>query len=299
MKILVSVITPTYNRKDLLSRAIKSLLKQSYTNFESIIVDDASRDNTKQVVDSFTDERINYIRLFKNKGVSAARNEGIRKARGEIITFLDSDDEFLPDALEKIVDAFNSLKEAKAIFFDCINEKGKITGRWKVKNTFATFPEYLCRKIYGEFLPALRREVFENEMFNEEMRTNPKEFFGRVLKRYGRIYHIPEICRIYHQEAPHRITGKEHIFRNSLQTAHDLKIFIGEFKQDFLRFCPQRFYYYTYTIGKNYLLGKENKKARYFFKQCLDHHLNLKVLTKWVLTFGGGSIYRYYFMRKT
>ena len=298
MKILVSVITPTYNRKELLSRAIKSLLKQTYTNFESIVVDDASSDNTKQVVKGFADERINYIRLSKNRGASDAKNEGIRKAKGKIITFLDSDDEFLPDALEKIVDAFNFLKEAKAIFFDCINEKGKITGKWKAKDTFVTFPEHLCRKIYGEFLPALRREVFEKEMFNEEMRSNEKEFFARVLKRYGKIYHVPEICRIYHQEAPHRITGKEHIFKNSLQIARDLEIFIDEFKQDFLRFCPERFYYYTYTIGKNYLLGGENKKARYFFKQCLHHHLNLKVLTKWMLTFGGGSIYRYYFMRR-
>jgi glycosyltransferase involved in cell wall biosynthesis len=295
---LVSVITPTYNRKELLSRAIKSLLKQTYTNFESIVVDDASSDNTKEVVKSFTDERINYIRLPKNKGALGAKNEGIKKARGEIITFLDNDDEFLPDALEKIVDAFNSLKEAKTIFFDCINENGKITGKWKVKNIFVTFPEHLCRKIYGEFLPALRREVFENEMFNEEMRTNPKEFYLRVSKRYEKIYHVPEVCRIYHQEAPHRITGKEHIFKNSLQTAHDLEIFTDEFKQDFLRFCPQRFYYYIYTIGKNYLLGKENKKVRYFFKQCLYHYLNLRVLLKWMLTFGGANIYHYYFRRK-
>jgi len=104
-----------------------------------------------------------------------AKNEGIRKAKGKIITFLDSDDEFLPDALEKIVDAFSFLKEAKAIFFDCINEKGKITGKWKAKDTFVTFPEHLCRKIYGEFLPALKREE-KSIMF--------LKFAGYIIKKH-------------------------------------------------------------------------------------------------------------------
>jgi len=90
----VSVIIPTYNRAYLVGRAIRSVLNQTYQDFEIIVVDDGSTDNTEEVVKSFNDPR---------RGGSAARNTGIRAARGEYIAFLDSDDEWLPEKLEKQV----------------------------------------------------------------------------------------------------------------------------------------------------------------------------------------------------
>ena len=98
----VSVIIPTYNRAHLIGRAIQSVLYQTYQDFEIIVVDDASTDNTEEVVSNFDDERIRYIRLKENSGTSAApRNTAIRIARGEYIAFQDSDDEWLPEKLEK------------------------------------------------------------------------------------------------------------------------------------------------------------------------------------------------------
>jgi glycosyltransferase involved in cell wall biosynthesis len=84
----------------MLARAIRSVLAQTYRGFELIIVDDASPDNTREVVASFDDERIIYIRRQENGGASAARNTGIRQARGRYISFLDDDDEYLPEFLE-------------------------------------------------------------------------------------------------------------------------------------------------------------------------------------------------------
>src|SRR4030042_5052103 len=97
----VSIIIPTYNRAHLVMRAINSVLDQSFQDFEIIIVDDASRDNTEKMVSGIRDKRIFYIRHEKNRGGSAARNTGIKQARGEYIAFLDSDDEWLPEKLEK------------------------------------------------------------------------------------------------------------------------------------------------------------------------------------------------------
>ena len=95
----VSVIVPTYNRGEHLKRTIGSVLNQRFDDFELIVVDDASTDDTKAVVDEFDDPRIRYLAHRDNKGGSAARNTGIKASKGEYIAFLDDDDEWHPDKL--------------------------------------------------------------------------------------------------------------------------------------------------------------------------------------------------------
>ncbi len=96
----VSVVIPTYNRAHLVGRAIQSVLNQTYHDFEIIIVDDGSIDNTEDVVKSLNDPSIRYTRHDQNRGGSAARNTGIKMARGEYVAFQDSDDEYLPEKVE-------------------------------------------------------------------------------------------------------------------------------------------------------------------------------------------------------
>ena len=97
---LVSVILPTYNRAAMLGPALKSVLGQTYSELELIVVDDGSTDDTESVVAAIGDERVRYLRLDANGGCAAARNAGIRAARGEWLAFQDSDDEWLPNKLE-------------------------------------------------------------------------------------------------------------------------------------------------------------------------------------------------------
>lgn len=99
----ISIIIPTYNNADLLPRAIKSVLNQTYTNFELIIVDDASTDNTREVVENYIqkDSRVKYYKHKENKERSAARNTGIKYSTKPFLAFLDSDDKWLPTKLEK------------------------------------------------------------------------------------------------------------------------------------------------------------------------------------------------------
>lgn len=98
---LVSIITPTYNCGQYISKTIESVLTQTYGNWEMLIVDDCSKDNTKEIVSSFKDPRIIYYCLQENSGAAAARNIGLNVAKGRWIAFLDSDDIWSPNKLEK------------------------------------------------------------------------------------------------------------------------------------------------------------------------------------------------------
>jgi glycosyltransferase involved in cell wall biosynthesis len=101
MQNLVSIITPTYNCASFIEETIRSVLAQSYPNWEMIIVDDASTDATQSIVESFADERIRYFRNPTNSGAAYSRNLALRQAKGRWIAFLDSDDIWTPDKLTK------------------------------------------------------------------------------------------------------------------------------------------------------------------------------------------------------
>jgi glycosyltransferase involved in cell wall biosynthesis len=102
----VSVIIPAYNQAQFLGDAIQSVLDQTYTNFELLVVNDASPDNTAEVVRQFSDPRIHYIVHKENRGLPATRNTGMRAASGEFIALLDADDFFHPDKLAAHVDFY-------------------------------------------------------------------------------------------------------------------------------------------------------------------------------------------------
>lgn len=100
---LVSIIMPTYNHAQFIGEAIKSVLEQSYWQFELIIVDNYSEDETEKVVASFNDDRIKYFKFRNQSVIAASRNFGIEHSEGQYIAFLDSDDMWLPEKLKKQV----------------------------------------------------------------------------------------------------------------------------------------------------------------------------------------------------
>ena len=115
-KELISVIIPTFNRVQFLKIAINSVLNQTYSFFELIIIDDCSTDKTKDFVLSLKDTRIKYYRNESNFYVSESRNLGIKKSSGSIITFLDDDDEMFLNKLTEIINAFNLNKDINFVY---------------------------------------------------------------------------------------------------------------------------------------------------------------------------------------
>lgn len=101
----VSVVLPTYNRAHLLSESIGSVLAQGYSDFEILVVDDGSTDNTREVVAGIDDKRIRYVELTPNRGQASARNVGIKEAKADLIAFQDSDDIWMPEKLGMQVSA--------------------------------------------------------------------------------------------------------------------------------------------------------------------------------------------------
>jgi glycosyltransferase involved in cell wall biosynthesis len=113
---LVSVIMPTYNHAKFIGKAIDSVLNQTYKNLELIVIDNYSEDDTEKIVDSYEDNRITCLK-FRNTGIIAAsRNHGIKHSNGEYIAFLDSDDLWVPEKLEKQIKLFQISNETAMVY---------------------------------------------------------------------------------------------------------------------------------------------------------------------------------------
>lgn len=138
---LVSIIMPSWNTGQFIAESIYSVIKQTYKNWELLIVDDYSTDNTDDVVASFQDERIKYFKNKKNKGAALTRNRAIREAQGEWIAFLDSDDLWVPTKLEHQI---NFMKKYNFIF--SYHEYVKIDENSKPLNIYVSGPKVVTKK---------------------------------------------------------------------------------------------------------------------------------------------------------
>ena len=157
----VSVVIPTYNRANVLPRAIDSVLQQTHENIELIVVDDSSTDNTREVVESYNDNRIRYTRLDSNSGANTARNTGINISSGDYIAFLDSDDEWLPSKISKQLNTFKYANNSTGLVYtgrkyigqdDELNAvvtpklQGDVSGNMLADNFVGTFSTALIKK---------------------------------------------------------------------------------------------------------------------------------------------------------
>lgn len=127
---LVSIVIPVYNRSKTIRRAILSVSNQAYKNIELIIVDDASTDNTPKIIKNYINKNktltITYLRVKKNMGVVSARAEGIKRAKGEYIAFLDSDDELTPNSISDRISVSLNSKDINTVIYGDIIMNGEI-----------------------------------------------------------------------------------------------------------------------------------------------------------------------------
>jgi len=191
-----SIIIPTYNRSHLIRRPIDSVLAQIYTDWELIIVDDGSTDDTKSVVQSYNDKRIFYV-WQGNQERSAARNHGIKLAKGEWICFQDSDDEYMLDHLKVLFDAIN-LNKSYSVFRTGMHiySNGKLMKiqKFNITNPYELFP-------FDAFTTfAFKKEILNNIWFKKELiNSQDLHFMIRVVEKHD-IKIVNQHTNIYHYD---------------------------------------------------------------------------------------------------
>lgn len=169
-EILFSIITPTFNRSNMIGKAIESVINQTYANWEMIIIDDGSTDDTAQVIKNFTlnDQRIKYF-YQNNQGRSAARNKGIYISIGDFLCFLDDDDHYLDDFLLKFHEIIKTEKKSETLYmcfqYENINNKLRLI---KIdQNKLLRSPlEYLIKKSNNLQQFVIPKKALQDKIFD-------------------------------------------------------------------------------------------------------------------------------------
>lgn len=199
---LVSVIIPVHNRASQVCRAIDSVLAQTLDDFELIVVDDASTDQTEDVVRSVTDPRIQYLKHDTNQGAATARNTGVHASSGEYVSFLDSDDQWAPRRLELAVDVFEQQKDIGLVYggWQWVQEDTMTVVTTRIpdeKGTFDGLPRWVFDQS-NDFL--VRRDIILDQPFGDAVFTYEHiDFLIRMAKtcRFGYVREILATCYIH------------------------------------------------------------------------------------------------------
>ncbi len=233
----VSVILPTYNRSVFLGRAIRSVLAQSYGDFELLVVDDASTEDPTPVVAAFADDRVRLIRHEVNRGNAAARNTAIREARGRFLAFLDDDDEWTPDKLALQVPVLESSEADEALVY-CARRLVSTEG---VVGVDAPGKEGW---VLDELLPwglmscpsvLLKAEVLDSVgLFDERLSRGVDDDLWRRIARHHRVKYLDEVlvvCHVGHPERVSRVESPEEVREDIFRWQDKLEKFRAEFEE--------------------------------------------------------------------
>ncbi len=230
---LISIIMPTYNRIQTLPASISSVLQQTYTNWELIVVDDRSTDDTKALISDYEkkDPRIRYLYNIRKKGPAAARNLGIENSRGEYLAFLDSDDEWFSHHLE---DSINALRdEGVNVCFSLWIERNNKTGE-----------EYKVLEAEGakEVLDDVIREFGLSERNNRIVFPSPQFYEVKCLKTV-------HVCHINTMLINKEVIRKVGLLNEKILASEDTDFMYRIFYE--FPFCLIKNYHFIYNQGED------------------------------------------------
>lgn len=206
MNKMVSIIMPSYNTARFISDTIRSILAQTYTDWELIIVDDCSNDNTDEIVKPFlSDSRIRYLKNEKNSGAAISRNYALREAKGKWIAFQDSDDIWVPEKLEKQI----NFMETNGYKFTCTDYRICLNGEWMPY--INTCPDVITkRKLYNYCYFSTITVMYDREYIGliqiaDLKKNNDYAMWFQAIKK-SPCYRLPE-CLSYYIKHDDSISG--------------------------------------------------------------------------------------------
>jgi glycosyltransferase involved in cell wall biosynthesis len=266
------------------------VLGQTYQDFELIIVDDGSTDNTERLVKSFNSEKIGYIRQRENKGPGAARNTGIQQATGDYIAFQDSDDEWVPQKLEKQIRALETAPPEVGIvytgWYEVINNKKEYFPPAGVKPKDGDlFSSLLRRNIVGTPMALVKRGCFEKAgMFDEALSPiEDWELFLRMSRHYQFKY-IDEPLAIQYKQADSISKNQSTRIKAFGQM---LEMYYEDIKQD-----NRILAYYYFRLGSYSCSNGELSQGRsYLIKSMKTHPLDIKTIGAFLASLFGRSVF--------
>ena len=196
MNDLVSIVMPSYNTGQYIASSVESVLSQTYQNWELLIVDDCSTDNTDEIMASFHDERIKYFKNEKNSGAATSRNRALREAKGKWIAFLDSDDLWLPEKLERQI----SFMQRNGYSFSYTDYMIQLNGEW-IPYVY-TGPRVITRrKMYNYCYFSTITVMYDLDVIGliqiEDLRKNNDYAMWLEAIEKCNCYHFPECLSYY------------------------------------------------------------------------------------------------------
>lgn len=279
----VSVIIPTYNRAAFIEKTVQSVLDQTYKDFEIIVVDDGSTDNTKDVLEQFGAK----IKLLeqKNSERAVARNNGVKNSSGEYIAFLDSDDLWFPDKLKKQVEVLDNKQDVILVYGQCLRinsntEKIKNAKRQREGYSGFIFENLLMRNLVVSPTPLIRRDYFE-ETTGFTTKYIPYEDWEYWLRfsLLGKFHFIKDPLAYYriHPEQSVQLAAAEKIEEATtllLEDSFKLKDIPEKIKRKSLGLANLRFCFW-------YLLADKTEKAKEKLNKAREQYPNFLFDPRW------------------
>lgn len=278
----ISVIIPLYNKKKYIVRTINSVLNQSYLNFELIVIDDGSTDNGANEVQKIKDNRIKIIQQ-NNQGVSAARNRGIDEARGELVAFLDADDEWKHNFLETIINLRGKYPQAGA--YGTAVEFKMPDGSIKLAQ-YESIPKEVWEGIIDNYFHcslknplitassvAIPKKVFKSvgKFPQNIVRGEDLDMWCRIALEYPIAFNN-NICVTYYQNADDRVCNKLTDYTYFYILPFKLEKYYNtyKYKKEIRKYFKEYIMKWKISLARTYLVNGKLKEARKVLRGCRD-----------------------------
>lgn len=277
---MVSVIIPTFNREKTLGKAIDSVLNQTYTDLELLVIDDCSTDNTEKLINSYNDKRLKYIKLETNQGACYARNVGIENSKGEYIAFQDSDDYWHENKLELQLD--NMKKNNSDIDFCAINIIDEDSCRTKPEprtikmiNKNGVFNTLAFESFISTQSLVAKKSCFETIKFDNKLpRLQDYDLVLRLSSKYKVSFNEKCLVDLYVQN--------DSISRNPQKLFKAIEIMLNK-DYGFTKKYKNIFFSKLYEDMANNYRGIEKKLSLINYKKSLKYKFHLKTLIKLII----------------